>query len=66
LYREAADLAYHFHWNKNDIFNMTEAERRQWLFEINRIHEEEYKQRQKELSEQIQWIEKFRSNNEEE
>lgn len=45
---------------------MTEAERRQWLFEINRIHEEEYKQRQKELSEQIQWIEKFRSNNEEE
>ncbi len=61
LYREAADIAYHFHWPKNEIFVMTGKERKQWLSEINRIHEAEYRQRKKELIEQVHQITEYRN-----
>lgn len=65
LYREAADLAYHFHWSKENILSMNGGERKQWLSEINRIHEEEYRQRKKEVMEQVQEIIRLRKSDEE-
>jgi hypothetical protein len=52
IYREAADLAYYFHWARGDIFGMTGHERKRWLFQINRIHYEQKKVRDRELIEQ--------------
>lgn len=65
LYREAADLAYHFHWSRNDVLGMTSSERRQWLFEIHRIHGEEHRQRQKEVIAQAMEIAQLRKTMEE-
>lgn len=65
LYREAADLAYYFHWSRNDVLSMTESERKQWLSEIHRVHKAEYRQRQKETLEQIQRIIEMQKNDEE-
>jgi len=52
VYREAADLAYYFHWQKGDIMGMTMRERRIWLSQIGRIHAEQKKTRDNELMEQ--------------
>jgi hypothetical protein len=44
---------------------MNGGERKQWLSEINRIHEEEYRQRKKEVMEQVQEIIRLRKSDEE-
>lgn len=38
IFREAAYLAYHFHWSRNEILGMTRSEIRQWLEEIEAIN----------------------------
>lgn len=45
IFREAADIAYHFKWAKSEIMGMTKKERIEWLMQINRIQTEERKQR---------------------
>jgi hypothetical protein len=44
---------------------MTSSERRQWLFEIHRIHGEEHRQRQKEVIAQAMEIAQLRKTMEE-
>ncbi|MDR3303824.1 MAG: GpE family phage tail protein [Treponema sp.] len=56
MFREAADLAYYFHWPRAEIMAMTRRERRDWLAQINRIHTEQKKQRDRELVEQVEQI----------
>jgi hypothetical protein len=38
LYEEIAYIAYHFHWQREEILDLTHAERRQWVTEIARIN----------------------------
>ncbi|HEY9076334.1 MAG TPA: DUF6760 family protein [Anaerolineaceae bacterium] len=38
LYEEVAYIAYHFHWNQDDILNMEHRLRRRWVSEIARIN----------------------------
>ncbi|MDY6969457.1 MAG: DUF6760 family protein [Spirochaetota bacterium] len=38
MYREAAYIAYHFNWSKQEIFEMTHHERKRWISEIARIN----------------------------
>jgi len=38
LYEEVAFIAYHFHWNHNDIMGMEHEERRKWCEEISKIN----------------------------
>lgn len=38
IYREVAYIAYHFHWSKGDILDMTHRERRKWVAEISRMN----------------------------
>lgn len=52
VYREAADLAYYFHWQRGDIMGMNLRERREWLLQIKRIHMELKQARDTELKEQ--------------
>ncbi|WP_314744097.1 DUF6760 family protein [Treponema lecithinolyticum] len=52
VYREAADIAYHFHWNRSEIWNMNKREKNMWLAQINRIHREMRKERESETAEQ--------------
>jgi len=33
-----AYIAYHFHWSKGDILDMTHRERRKWVAEISRMN----------------------------
>ncbi len=54
LYREAADLAYYFHWARGDIMAMTGRERNLWLSQINRIHRAQKEQRDREAAEQTE------------
>lgn len=54
IYREAADLAYYFHWARHDIMAMTGRERNVWLSQINRIHREQKTQRDREAREQTE------------
>ena len=51
--REAADLAYYFHWPLAEILSLSGAQRRAWLEEITRIHLMQKKAREKEAGEQI-------------
>ena len=54
LYREAADLAYYFHWARGDIMAMTGRERNVWISQISRIHREQKAQRDREAREQTE------------
>jgi hypothetical protein len=52
IYREVAYIAYHFHWSKRDIMDMTHRERRKWVSEIaglnvqiNENNERSYRER---------------------
>jgi len=38
IYEEVAFIAYHFHWNHDDIMNMEHKERRKWCEEITSIN----------------------------
>jgi len=38
IYEEVAFIAYHFHWNHDDIMNMEHEERRKWCEEITSIN----------------------------
>ena len=37
LHEEVAYIAYHFHWPREEILDLTHGERRQWVAEIARI-----------------------------
>jgi hypothetical protein len=54
VYREAADLAYYFHWPQKEIFVMSGRERRIWLKEIMRIHVLRKKAREEETWQQFE------------
>jgi hypothetical protein len=56
LYREAADLAYYFHWTREAVFLMNSRERRVWLGQITRIHALRKKAREEETWEQFERI----------
>jgi hypothetical protein len=38
LYEEVAYVAYHFHWSRDDILDLTHAERLRYVGEIARIN----------------------------
>lgn len=46
-------MAYYFHWPKSEIMKMTGKERLSWLKQIKRIHKNQDKKRELELSEQF-------------
>ncbi|MFN5727891.1 MAG: DUF6760 family protein [Pseudanabaena sp.] len=37
LYEEVAFIAFYFHWSREDILNLTHAERLRWVDEIMRL-----------------------------
>ncbi len=39
IYEEVAFIAYHFHWNHENILNMEHSERRKWCDEISKINQ---------------------------
>jgi len=39
LLQEVAFVTYHFHWSREEVLELTHAERHAWVREINRIHE---------------------------
>jgi hypothetical protein len=39
LKEEVSFIAYHFHWSKDKILDMTHKERRDWAKEISEINE---------------------------
>ncbi len=39
LRREVAFLAYHFHWDRDRVLDLSHAERRLWVSEISTIHD---------------------------
>jgi hypothetical protein len=38
LHEEIAYVAYHFHWGREEILDLTHRERRQWVSEIAQIN----------------------------
>ena len=38
LFEEVAYIAYHFHWDRDSILDMTHAERERWVSEIAAIN----------------------------
>jgi hypothetical protein len=38
LYEEMAFIAYHFHWDREEIMQLEHAERRRWCREISEIN----------------------------
>jgi hydroxyacyl-ACP dehydratase HTD2-like protein with hotdog domain len=61
IYREAADLAYFLHWQRGDILGMTMRERRIWLSQITRIHNEQKSMRASEVEEHTEYIYNLKS-----
>ena len=43
LYEEVAYVAYHFHWQREDIFNLEHYERQKWVKQIQNIEQESAK-----------------------
>ena len=37
IYEEVAHVAYHFHWQREDILNLEHYERHRWVQEIEKI-----------------------------
>jgi hypothetical protein len=60
VYREAADLAYYFHWQRGDIMGMDMMERRAWLAQVRRIHSEQRRARDREVVEQANYLKSLR------
>jgi len=56
VYREAADLAFYFHWQRGEIMSVNTQERRIWLSQINRIHLEQKQARDREFQEQTAYF----------
>ena len=54
MYREAADLAYYFHWPRAELFCLSRGERRSWLAQITRIHAMQKKAREEETWRQFE------------
>ena len=40
LRQEMAFIAYHFHWDRNELLSLEHGERRGWCQEISRINRE--------------------------
>ncbi len=40
IYREAAFIAYYFHWSLKEILELEHDQRRRWCEEISRINRE--------------------------
>ena len=40
VYREAALIAYHFHWGRDECLALSRRERHVWLEEIKKINQE--------------------------
>jgi hypothetical protein len=40
LFQEAAYIAYHFHWPKDEILDLTHKERHRWVEEISKINKQ--------------------------
>ncbi|MER6559231.1 DUF6760 family protein [Streptomyces sp. NPDC001027] len=38
IHEETAYVAYHFHWSRDQILDLTHAERARWVSEIARIN----------------------------
>ena len=38
IYEEVAQLAYHFHWSRNEILELEHHERHHWLQEVAEIN----------------------------
>jgi hypothetical protein len=38
LFQEAAYIAYHFHWRKDEILDLPHRERHKWVEEISKIN----------------------------
>jgi hypothetical protein len=38
IYEEVAFIAYHFHWDYEDILNMEHRDRQKWCEEISKIN----------------------------
>ncbi|MEO0605639.1 MAG: DUF6760 family protein [Myxococcota bacterium] len=38
MFREVAFLAYHFHWSKDTLLEMTHRERHVWVREVSDIN----------------------------
>lgn len=38
LYEEIAFIAFHFHWDENEVMQMEHADRRRWVREISKIN----------------------------
>ena len=38
LFEEVAYIAYHFHWDRDRILDLTHPERRRWVAEIARMN----------------------------
>ncbi len=39
IFKEVAFLAYHFHWPRQELLEMTHKERHQWVKEVSEINE---------------------------
>ena len=39
IYKEVAFIAYHFHWTRDHILDMSHQERHYWVKEISKINE---------------------------
>ncbi|WP_322096377.1 DUF6760 family protein [Phormidium tenue] len=37
MYEEVAFIAFYFHWSRDDVLNLTHAERLRWVSEIMRL-----------------------------
>jgi hypothetical protein len=39
IFKEVAFLAYHFHWSRDSLLDMTHKERHRWVKEVSEINE---------------------------
>ncbi len=39
IFKEVAFLAYHFHWDRDDLLGMPHKERHRWVKEVSEINE---------------------------
>jgi len=39
IFREVAFIAYHFHWHRDTILDLSHKERHRWVKEISSINE---------------------------
>ena len=61
VYREAADLAHFFHWQRGDIMGMSARERRIWLAQVDRILSKQKELREKEAAQHAEHMANIRA-----